>query len=46
MIKKASDLYVCVLKMYTVLVSGNHEGKSVCVCVCVEDVPSYGIWLS
>ena len=36
---------VCVLKMYPAMVSGDHEGKCVCVCF-VEDVPSYDILLS
>ena len=34
-------MYVCVLKMYPAMVSGDNEG--VFVCVCVEDAPSYAL---
>ena len=34
-IMKAS-VFVCGLKMHPVMVSGDHEGKCVCMCVCLR----------
>ena len=36
------SVFMYVFKMYPSMESGDHEVK--CVCVCVEDVSSYGIW--